>query len=70
MTTFDLNPKKSWMIGNSLRSDIMPALQYGLNAVYIPAPYEWSYSNLEIPFTPSGNYLSVASLNELLIIFQ
>jgi putative hydrolase of the HAD superfamily len=37
-----LEPARTWMIGNSPRSDINPALELGLNAVYIPHPLTWS----------------------------
>jgi len=30
-----------WMIGNSPRSDINPAMKVGLNAVYIPHQHTW-----------------------------
>lgn len=39
---FQLDPAASWMIGNSPKSDINPALEAGLNAVYIPHPRTWS----------------------------
>ena len=35
------NPDKTWMIGNSPRSDINPAISAGMNAVYIPHPHTW-----------------------------
>ena len=37
----DLDPAKTWMIGNSPRSDINPALAAGLNAVFIEHPNTW-----------------------------
>jgi putative hydrolase of the HAD superfamily len=39
--THGLAPERTWMIGNSCRSDINPALVAGLNAVYIPHPNTW-----------------------------
>ncbi|MGI9253133.1 MAG: HAD family hydrolase [Thermomicrobiales bacterium] len=36
-----LDPARTWMIGNSPKSDINPALAAGLNAVYIPHPATW-----------------------------
>ncbi|MGA2325502.1 MAG: HAD hydrolase-like protein [Bryobacteraceae bacterium] len=44
----DLAPARSWMIGNSPRSDINPALELGLGAVYIPHPRTWSLEHEEI----------------------
>jgi len=35
------DPERTWMVGNSRRSDIIPALEAGINAVYIPHPHTW-----------------------------
>jgi len=35
------DPAATWMIGNSPKSDINPALDAGLNAVLIPHPHTW-----------------------------
>lgn len=43
-----LAPGEVWMVGDSPRSDINPALAVGLNAVYIPAPDRWEYEHEEI----------------------
>jgi putative hydrolase of the HAD superfamily len=40
-------PDKTWMIGNSPRSDINPALSAGMNAVYIPHPHTWTLEHEE-----------------------
>jgi putative hydrolase of the HAD superfamily len=37
-----------WMIGNSPRSDINPALEAGLNAVFIPHPDTWELEHTEL----------------------
>lgn len=37
-----MNPAKAWMIGNSPKSDINPALECGLGAVFIPHERTWS----------------------------
>jgi putative hydrolase of the HAD superfamily len=36
-----LRPERAWMIGNSPKSDIVPARRAGLNAVYIPNESTW-----------------------------
>jgi putative hydrolase of the HAD superfamily len=38
----------SWMVGNSLRSDIVPALAAGMRAVWIDA-HVWEYERLDSP---------------------
>jgi putative hydrolase of the HAD superfamily len=41
--------EKTWMIGNSPKSDINPALAVGLSAVYVPHPRTWSLEKEEVP---------------------
>jgi putative hydrolase of the HAD superfamily len=43
-----LDPRRTWMIGNSPKSDVNPALAAGLNAVYIPHPRTWGLEREEI----------------------
>ena len=38
---YGLQPEQVWMVGNSPRSDINPALEAGLGAIYIPRPNTW-----------------------------
>jgi putative hydrolase of the HAD superfamily len=43
-----LNTERTWMVGNSPKSDINPALAAGLRAVYIPHPRTWGLEHEEI----------------------
>jgi putative hydrolase of the HAD superfamily len=43
-----LTLERAWMIGNSPRSDVNPALEIGMGAVYIPHPRTWSLEHEEI----------------------
>lgn len=40
--------EETWMVGNSPRSDVNPALEVGLGAVYIPHPNTWSLEHEEV----------------------
>jgi putative hydrolase of the HAD superfamily len=42
-------PEHTWMIGNSPKSDINPALAAGLRAVFIPHARTWTLEREEIP---------------------
>lgn len=44
----ELDPSRTWMIGNSPKSDINPALEVGLRAVFIPHPHTWSLEHEEV----------------------
>jgi putative hydrolase of the HAD superfamily len=52
-----LEPQSTWMIGNSPRSDINPALAAGLNAVFIPHQQTWVLEKEEL--APGGKRLLV-----------
>jgi putative hydrolase of the HAD superfamily len=41
--------EKTWMIGNSPKSDINPALAAGLSAVYVPHPRTWTLEHEPVP---------------------
>jgi putative hydrolase of the HAD superfamily len=48
LASFSLDREESWMVGNSPRSDINPALEVGLGAVFIPHPNTWSLEHEEV----------------------
>lgn len=45
---YDLAADQTWMIGNSPRSDVNPALRAGLNAVFVPHADTWVLEHEEI----------------------
>jgi putative hydrolase of the HAD superfamily len=44
---FGVEPARFLMVGNSLRSDILPVLALGGNAVHIPHEYLWAHEHVE-----------------------
>ena len=52
-----LSCRTTWMIGNSPRSDINPALAAGLHAVYIHHPNTWILEHDAIDAAPDGQRL-------------
>lgn len=47
-----LEKARTWMIGNSPKSDINPALEAGLNAVFIPHQHTWRLEHEEVRQSP------------------
>jgi len=43
-----LDPERAWMIGNSPKSDINPALEVGIRAVFVPHLHTWSLEHEEL----------------------
>jgi len=56
--------ERTWMIGNSPKSDINPALEAGLNAVFIPHSRTWILEREEIREAP-GRLLRLDSFEGL-----
>jgi putative hydrolase of the HAD superfamily len=54
---------RSWMIGNSPRSDVNPALAAGMNAIYIPHRHTWSFEH-EAP-APHPGLLELGNFSDL-----
>jgi putative hydrolase of the HAD superfamily len=46
---YGADPASAVMVGNSLRSDVWPALAAGAYAVHIPHEYEWARERAEAP---------------------
>lgn len=46
---YNLNPARFLMVGNSMRSDILPVLEIGGWAVYIPYELTWAHENSAPP---------------------
>lgn len=53
------------MIGNSLRSDILPVLEAGGWAVHVPAELSWSHEDADMPTAPMPRYLTVPAIDQL-----
>jgi putative hydrolase of the HAD superfamily len=61
---FKIVKTHGWMVGNSPRSDINPALQAGLNAVFIPHSATWELERCELE-SGVGKLLILQSFREL-----
>lgn len=63
----NLDPLTTWMVGNSPKSDISPALEVGLGAVFIPHAETWSHEQSEVGEHP--RLVRMAHFRELLDTF-
>jgi putative hydrolase of the HAD superfamily len=63
--THGFDPAYAWMIGNSPKSDILPARAAGFNAVFIPNDNTWVLEHDELDPTDTG-VLHLSAFPELL----
>jgi putative hydrolase of the HAD superfamily len=53
------------MIGNSLKSDVLPVLELGGSAVHIPFHTTWEHERVDIKLV-HDKFLELSSISELL----
>ena len=51
------DPARTWMIGNSPKSDILPALAAGLGAVFVPHAATWTLELAALPPAQTPRYI-------------
>lgn len=66
---FGVRPGMGWMVGNSPKSDIGPALEAGLNAVFIPHPDTWILEQAELPTHYGDRLRTIDRFGDLLTLF-
>ena len=59
------DPSAFLMVGNSLRSDVLPALDIGARAVHVPYEITWQHEVVEAPPGEGERWFSVAQLGEV-----
>jgi putative hydrolase of the HAD superfamily len=64
-----LRRQNTWMIGNSPKSDINPALEAGLNAVLVPHPHTWVLEHQDLREPGDGKLLKVERFADLRLHF-
>ncbi len=58
-------PGNFLMIGNSMRSDILPVLELGGHAVYIPGKLSWSHEHRDLPEKLAQNFVELEHLGQV-----
>ena len=70
ISRYDLPSEFSWMVGNSPKSDINPALAVGLNAVFVPHGNTWILEHEEVAAAqPPSRLLVVERFSQLQELF-
>lgn len=62
-----IDPARFCMVGNSVRSDVLPVLELGGRAVHIPYTYLWAHEAVE---DPGEEHLVARALHEVAELFD
>jgi putative hydrolase of the HAD superfamily len=65
LTKHNIAPKRFLMVGNSLRSDILPVLEIGGHAVYIPYHLTWVHERVPMPDKKPEGYVECEHIGML-----
>ncbi|HEY3312281.1 MAG TPA: HAD family hydrolase [Anaerolineales bacterium] len=65
LTRLGIQPQRFLMVGNSLRSDILPVLELGGSAVYIAHALTWEHEAAAAPAPGSPGYYSLDDFGQL-----
>jgi len=61
----NIRPNEFLMVGNSLRSDILPVLELGARAVYVPYETEWFHEKVSDDELMDKDFATLSSVAEL-----
>ena len=61
----DIEPDEFMMVGNSLKSDIMPVLKIGGHAIHIPYHTTWAHEHMETSLA-HNNFIQAEKINDML----
>lgn len=62
---YHLNPATFLMVGNSVRSDILPIVELGARAIYIPYEITWQHEVADPAHAAHDGWWELASISEL-----
>ncbi|MEI7849732.1 MAG: HAD family hydrolase [Chloroflexota bacterium] len=65
LTRYHVTPENFVMVGNSLRSDILPVLELGGTGIYIPYATTWQHEAADQPITGTRGFYALAHFGQL-----
>lgn len=65
LSHYHVSPARFLMVGNSLRSDVLPVIEVGARAVYVPAALSWAHEHAEVPESAASRFVELPRLDAL-----
>ncbi|MEN8746336.1 MAG: HAD family hydrolase [Polaribacter sp.] len=65
----EIQPKELLMIGNSLKSDILPLLKIGATAIHVPFHTTWVHEEVSEKEKAGATYKTVSNIKEVIALF-
>ncbi len=65
MAAAEVDPGRFFMVGNSVRSDVLPVVELGGHAAHLPYTYTWEFEDVPGANGHSNGYHELGSIREL-----
>ena len=65
----DIKPSELLMIGNSLKSDVLPLVQIGASAIHVPFHTTWVHEEVTVDLSSKVKYCTISNIKEVLALF-
>lgn len=65
-----INPEELVMIGNSLRSDVIPPVRLGAQAVHIPYVSDWHFEKEDVNEADKARFITLSTMEHLPAILE
>ena len=62
----DINSNELLMVGNSLKSDVLPLIKIGASAIHIPFHITWSHEEVSLEETKNSNFQTLSQIKDIL----
>ncbi len=69
LSHLDIQPSEFLMVGNSVKSDILPVINIGAKAIHVPFSVIWQHETHH-DSTETSDFITVSSISEILNLFQ
>lgn len=66
----DINPEQLFMVGNSLKSDVLPVIDLGGHGAFIPYFTTWQHEYIDVNSVKSNRLYRLKSITELPPLFE
>ena len=66
----DINTNEFLMVGNSLKSDVLPLIKIGASAIHIPFHITWSHEEVSLEEAKNSNFHTLGQLKDILKLFS
>lgn len=67
---YQIDPKELVMIGNSLRSDILPPVQLGAQAIHIPYQTSWHFEKTQIDDAAKQHFITLPTMEDVPVLLE